>query len=408
LAAELTQLYACDLFTRPGVNRLLKTVSPGLPLGFPRVFPIPIQTAGKTILSLPLLPLLRPPSVTPSSIRPGGPIDRAIARCGHSVVEKLQAVRDTLADLGPLRRGGPLDFWPVLRYQPRGGGRTYTHDYVLLVDTGSHNTFANNAGGNMIDIWRGPPGQDAAILAPARGCIDAFDIIRARTCVPAAAALLDTGSSNVFGVKTAPDPATDGVCTKSPVESRVFVQGTGLLGVGVLIDEGSHNTFTGKVLTTGTGHVDGYGYLRVDGSYNRFSVIRFGLGDAVVGGTGTLIVNGSHNTYDYYVPAPKRPHLIPGTYGSGGVVNDLNNCDAGTTLTLGAGEVGGHGVFSAVGGNNSYRAPIQSLGFGLVAGHGTFSDTHSNCTDTFSGRGVTGGRGTCKSVVTRTGSFVDS
>ena len=98
----------------------------------------------------------------------------------------------------------------MLSYQPAGGGRAYTEDYVLVVDTGSHNTFANNAGGNMIDIWRGPPGQGAAIVAPARGCIDAFDIIRAQTCVPAAAALLDTGSDNVFGVKTAPDPATDG------------------------------------------------------------------------------------------------------------------------------------------------------------------------------------------------------
>jgi len=101
LAAELSQLYACDLFTQSGVNRLLKTISPGLPLGFPPVSPVPIQTAGQTILGLPLLPLLRPPSVTPSSIRPGGPIDRAIATCGHSVVNELQAVRDTLAGLGP-------------------------------------------------------------------------------------------------------------------------------------------------------------------------------------------------------------------------------------------------------------------------------------------------------------------
>ena len=67
----------------------------------------------------------------------------------------------------------------------------------------------------------------AAIVAPARGCIDAFDIIRAQTCAIASAALLDAGSHNTYGVKTAPDPATDGVCTNDPLESRVFVQGTG-------------------------------------------------------------------------------------------------------------------------------------------------------------------------------------
>lgn len=359
-------------------------------------------------MGTPLLPLWQPPPVTPDSIRPGGPLERAIAACGKRFTGKLESVRIASSAVRPGQRGGALDLWPVLSYQPGGGQRTYQKDYGLLVDTGANNTFENNAGGNMIDVWRGPAGSGAPIIGPARGCIDAFDIIRSKTCVVSAAALLDTGGHNTFGVKTQPDPATDGVCTSSPVEPRVFVQGTGLLGVGLLIEEGSNNTLTGKVLATGTGHVDGYGYLRVDGSRNVFSVIRFGLGDAVVGGTGTLIVNGNNNTYNFYMPAPKRPFLIAGTYGSGGVVNDLNNCDAGTTLTLGAGAVGGTGVFSALGGHNSYTAPIQSLGFGIVAGAGTFSNIGSACTNTYTGPGVTDGLGTCKTVKTRNGSFTDS
>src|SRR4051794_33718349 len=407
LNGELKQLYRCDVFTRSGVNRLIKTLSPGLPLGVPPVFPFPIQQAGDTILGLPLLPLLRPPSITLDSIRPGGPVDKVVAACGKRVVTRLQAVKSALTGIPAAQRGSSLDFWPVFSYQPSGGGRTYRHDYILLVDGGSNNTFDNNAGGNMIDVWRGPAGQHAPIVAPARGCIDALDIIRAKTCTVSSAALLETGANNTFGVKTAPDPQTDGVCTNSPVESRVFVQGTGLLGVGALIEAGSGNTFTGKVLTTGTGHVDGYGYLRVDGDGNKFSVIRFGMGDAVVGGTGTLMVNGNSNSYGTYLPEAKRPSAIPGTYGSGGVVNDLNNCDAGVTLTLGAGEVGGTGIFSATGAHNTYAAPTQSLGFGTVGGRGTFSSTGADCTNTYSGPGVSDGRGPCTTVQTSNGSFTD-
>jgi hypothetical protein len=265
----------------------------------------------------------------------------------------------------------------------------------------------------VIDIWRGPPHQHAAIVAPARGCIDAFDIVRKRTCTLAAGALLDLGSHNTYGRLQSPDPQTDGICTTDSVEPRVFVQGTGLLGVGVLVDEGSYNTYIGKVLTTGTGHVGGYGYLRDDGSYNHYTVVRDGLGDAVVGGTGTLIANGDYNSYTYYVPRASNPFVTPGSGypGSGGVVDDLNNCDAGTGITLGAGEVGGVGRFQATGGHNSYTGPPDSLGSGTVGGMGTFSDTHSGLTDTYSGPGVTGGRGTGKTVgptSTDNGSFTDS
>src|SRR5207302_580240 len=126
------------------------------------------------------------------------------------------------------------------------------------IDEGSHNTFLNNAGGNALDVYRGPAGSPAPIKAPARGCIAAFDIIRAPACNLSAAALLDPGSYNTYGEKTAPDPKTDGMCTASPLEPRFTVQGSGLAGVGILIDQGSHNTFTGKVLTDGAGQVGGY------------------------------------------------------------------------------------------------------------------------------------------------------
>ena len=297
-----------------------------------------------------------------------------VQKCGDAVVSRLDALRVELTGMH-IPASKALDFWPVLSFQP-AGHQTFRNDYVLLVDMGGFNTFLNNAGGSALDVWRGPPGQGAVIVGPARGCVDAFDIIRARTCVLASAALLDLGGHNTFGSLQPPIPKYDAVCTSSPVEPRVFVQGAGVAGVGVLIEEGSDNTFTGKALTDGIGHIGGFGYMRVDGNLNRYSVIREGLGEAVVGGTGTFIANGNGNVYTYYDPAPKRPHLVPGTYGSGGAVSDLNNCDPGTAYTLGAGQVGGAGLFvahSTLG--NSYTAPIYSLGSGIAFGKGTFITT---------------------------------
>lgn len=405
LTGDLRQLYACDAITRTHIDQLTALFggASGLPLGQPAVNPVPVQRQGSTVLGVPV-----PPAPDPS-LAQQYPFEPQVEACGARTVQKLDALKHAIASAHLTARQS-IDAWPVLRFQPGAGHVTYANDYVLLVSIGDGNTFDNNAGGNALDIWRGPAGQHAAIVAPARGCIDAFDIVRSDTCTVASSALLALGSHNTFGVKRAPDPATDGMCTSSPVEPRVFVQGTGILGVGVLIDDGSHNTYIGKVLTTGTGHVGGYGYLRDDGDDNTYSVIRDGLGDAVVGGTGTLIANGSHNTYGTYMPAPSIPLAQPGYYGSGGVVDDLNNCDAGTGIALGAGEVAGVGHFVATGGDNAYTAPIDSLGYGGVAGKGTFSDTGSGGTDSYSGPGAAGrGAGiTIAPTSTDNGSFADS
>ncbi len=385
LASEIRQLYACDVVTRSNIDWVLKLFpgGTGLAQGQPPVDPYPAQHQGSTVLGVPIPPAPNPPVYSKY------PFQSNVEGCGAAAVAKLDAVKTAL-EQHHLGASQGLDLWPILRLAPGGGHHTYTHDYVLLVDTGSYNTFLNNAGGSGIDIWRGPAHQHAPIVASARGCIDAFDIIRRQTCTLASAALLDLGDHNTYGRLESPDPQTDGVCTQDKVEPRVFVQGTGVLGVGALIDEGSYNTYIGKVLTTGTAHIGGYGYLRDDGSYNSYKVIRDGLGDAVVGGTGTMIANGSGNTYSYYDPAPINPFAQPGTYGSGGVVDDLNNCDNGTGVTLGSGEVAGVGHFIAHGGHNSYTAPIDSLGSGTVAGEGTFSDTGSGGTDTYSGPGAAG------------------
>lgn len=406
LGSELTQLDHCDVITRSHIDSVLRLFpgGTGLPLGQPAVNPFPVQNQGSTVLGVPIPPEPNPPR------SPEYPFEPQVEACGAAAVQGLDVLERVLRHVHVTASSG-LDLWPVLRFQPsRAGHRTYNNDYVLLIDEGSYNTFLNNAGGSGLDIWRGPAGQHPATVAPARGCIDAFDIIRKRTCTLASAALLDLGGHNIYGRKQAPDPQTDGVCTSDPLEPRVFVQGAGVAGVGILVDDGSYNTYTGKVLTTGTAHIGGYGYLRDDGSHNTYTVIRDGLGDAVVGGTGYLIANGSYNTYSYYVPGPISPFAQPGYYAGGGVVDDLNNCDPGTGITLGSGEVAGVGHFDALGGHNSYTAPIDSLGSGTVGGAGTFSDTQSAGSDTYSGPGASGrGPGvTLGPTADNNGTFTDS
>jgi hypothetical protein len=379
-AKVVNQLRRCDLLARANLPAVVALYPLGLPEGVPPVFPFTPQRGGDTTLGFPTQGAPSPPV--------SFPFELAMRRCGEASVRKLDALRRELKRR-PVRASSRINLWPVLRFQPGDRANTYRHDYVLLVDTSGGNTYLNNAGGSGLDIWRGPKRSGAKIVAPARGCIDAFDIIRKRTCTLSSAALLDLGGGNRFGRLETPDPATDGKCTNDPVGRRVFVQGSGILGAGVAIVEGGDNAFVGKVLTTGAGMIGGYGYLRVDGDDNTYKVVRSGLGSSIVGGIGKLVANGDNNTYGYYVPGPSRPGAPRGTLGSGGVVNDLNGCDNGSSLTLGAGAVGGDGVFQAHGVGNSYTAPVNSLGSGTVFGRGSFSQTGGG-NDSYAGPGAKG------------------
>jgi hypothetical protein len=381
LSAELEQLYRCDVVTRANLDIVRRAVAAGLPDGTPPPGPT-TQRAGDTVLGFPV------PDAPNPEVPEHFPFETAVRLCGQAVVQRLDALRAELAGRS-LPASSALNLWPVLRFSPGNGNHTYVHDYVLLVETGGHNSFFNNAGGSGLDVWRGPAGSGAKIVAPARGCRDAFDIIRKRTCTLASAALLVMQGDNRFGRTQSPVGTTDEACTNDPVERRVYLQGAGVAGVGAVIAQGDRNTYIGKVFAQGSGHIGGYGYLRADGSDNRYWAVRTSQGGSVVGGIGTFIANGDRNTYGYYVPAAKDPAAEPGQLGSGGVVNDLNGCDAGSSLLHGAGGVGGVGVFRALGVGNSYTAPVNSLGSGTTGGKGTFLQEGGG-DDTYAGPGAEG------------------
>jgi hypothetical protein len=377
LADEVDQLHRCDALSRAWIPAIREAFSAGLPEGTAPVMPFTSQRSGDSVLGSPLVTLPNP--MLPANF----PFEDEVRRCGEASVSRLGALRTELTG----KTVPSLDLWPVLRLSP--GRSTFVHDYVLLVVTAGDNAFLNNAGGSGIDIWRGPAGSGAQIEAPARGCIDAFDLIRERTCTMTSAALLVLGGHNTFGRLEAPDPQTDAYCTADPVSKRVFVQAAGVIGVGAAIVVGSDNQWFGKVLTTGVGHIGGFGYLRADGDRNHYTLIRSGLGASVVGGIGQFVANGNDNVYSYYTPRPTDPSAQPGTPGSGGVVNDLNGCDNGNAITLGSGQVGGIGAFEANGVGNSYTAGRDSLGTGKVLGKGSFFDGAGG-TETYAGPGAVG------------------
>jgi hypothetical protein len=328
------------------------------------------------------------PTFNPPQPQPTFGFEPDVRKCGQALLPRLGTLRALLTGR-VVPRASRLDLWPVLRFEPGNVDNVYDHDYVLLVDLGGNDTYLNNAGGNALDVWRGPPGSGAPIIAPARGCIDAFDIIRPRTCFLGSAAVLDLAGNDRFGRLEPPDPATDGICTASPVQRRIFVQGTGVAGVGVLIKQGGNSTYIGKVLTTGAGHIGGFGYLEDDGGSDSYTAIRTSMGSAIVGGVGTLIDRGGDAHFDYYVPAPLDPAAPNLSPGAGGVRDDLDRCNRAVSGNLGAGQIGGLGIFAHDGGNNTYNAPITSLGAGSLGGFGSFVDSGGG-SDTYSGPGAVG------------------
>ncbi|HSV39884.1 MAG TPA: hypothetical protein VLI04_14090 [Nocardioidaceae bacterium] len=400
LAGELEQLYRCDLITQAHLPAIMQIFKVGLTdTGTP---PLPgTQQSGETVLGIPVEDFPNP------DLAEQFPFEKAVRACGDATVTSLEKVRSVLTGRN-LPRSSELDLWPVLRFAPGDVADTYLHDYVLLVDTSGGNHIYNNAGGNAFDIWRGPAGSVAPIKAPAVGCASAIDIIHAQTCTFVSAAALVMGDNNQFQRFEAPAPDTDAHCTNDLMARRIFTQGMGNGGVGVLIVVGSDNNFVGKTFTNGAGMIGGYGYQRTDGDRNQYTSIRSTLGAAIVGGIGTFIANGNDNTYETYMPAPKDPNAEPGMVGSGGLASDLNNCDSGRAITLGAGSVGGVGIFVANGVGNTYDAVSQSLGFGRLFGEGRFTQNGGGV-DTYAGIGSTG-RGnnvTIEATTNNNGRFID-
>lgn len=268
--------------------------------------------------------------------------------------------------------------WPVIAVDADGKSNHYAHDFALQVDLGGDDTYANNAGGNLIDVKNGPSEPERASMGssdgkgqPAKGCQAVsggieeggnFPVPLIGDCVVSEALLLDLAGNDKYGVLETPDVAPprppelddklretdpligDADCTKDKVVRRIVLQGAGFEGTGMLIDAQGNDIYTAKTASQGSGHVGGVGVLRDLAGNDRYLAIRSSQGFSLIGALGLLADDGGNDTHDFYMPAPKDPLAEFQKPGSGGVVDDTNQCDNLPRQLQGAALFGGMGV----------------------------------------------------------------
>lgn len=321
---------------------------------------------------------------------------QALRRCA-APLESLALETSAFLRANPAAEGGGMDMWPVLRYSPGESDDSYENDYAILVDQGGNDRYLNNAGGNLLDVRRGPEASPAMEKAPARGCHTiGLDFVAGKTptdgqCEIGEAVLVDSAGDDTYGMREAPDPVDDGFCTSDPLVRRIVTGGAGFAGVGILVDSAGDDTYVTKTVSMGAGHVDGVGILRDEAGDDSYLSLRNAQGYALAGGLGLLRDDAGNDTFDYYELAPLDPGAGYQRPGSGGVVDDRGTCDRlprqlqGTALLPGS-----VGIFLNYGGEDTYRgappalqdpgppfpekAPHSSQGYGGIGGFGYFLD----------------------------------
>ena len=298
----------------------------------------------------------------------------------------------------PHDMGGSVDLWPVLRLDNVGTDDVVLNDYVLSVDRGGNDHYYNSAGGNLIDVRRGPPGSPAPTIGPARGCVNPVFDLHEGQCVIAAALLLDMAGNDTYGRVKPPEPDVDGWFTDDPLVQRIMTEGAGFAGVGVLIDAAGDDTYVGKTMAQGAGHAGGVGILRDEQGDDHYTAIRMAKGIGVLQGTGILHDLAGNDLYDYSLPRPKVPGTADGRPGAGGALSTTGLCDSLARWDEGTGFFNGVGILVDDSGDDTYRAavPVEhlslnnpplrhtgSLGYGDQAGLGVFIDRAGH--DTYSG-----------------------
>ncbi|MDQ1712248.1 MAG: hypothetical protein QOE45_1698 [Frankiaceae bacterium] len=311
----------------------------------------------------------------------------ALRSCGETAVAQVDALR-TAASAPAAKRSNEIDLWPVLRYEPDNNDDVYDADYVLILDAAGDDSYFNNAGGNAIDVLRGP--APAPNPGPARGC--QMDGELGFECVVAAAALVDLSGNDTY--QRFETPGVDSACTSDPLVRRIVLEGAGAGGVGILVDARGDDTYNGKILTIGTGHI-GFGYLRDVSGNDSYTAIRTSIGASVVAGTGHLLDEAGDDSYSYYMPA-------------GGAFDNNGVCQTTTGTIMGGSLLGGLATFRDLDGTDTYAAPSAgALGSGQLGGVGVFLDAGGD-TDGYTGPAGHTNNVTLLPSAANQGLFIDS
>lgn len=320
--------------------------------------------------------------------------------CGNQVLLDLDVLSALLDTLLPPPIGSsvcsPVAVWPILYYERCGLDTVYLHDYLLVVDIGGNDSYFNNAGGNVVDLMRGPASPPALVAAPARGCQTDAELNRGSgNCFIAEAALLDQRGDDTY--QRLQTPEADAVCTTDLIVRRLATGGSGVAGVGILLDQRGDDAYLGKTLALGMGHSGGFGLLRDREGADSYSAIRSSVGAGVLVGLGILEEGSGDDLYLPYNPA-------------GGVIDNTGVCRAGNANLFGAGLIAASGLLRERSGIDSYEVTgvANTLGSGDLAGFGAFQDQDG--ADVYNG--ATGGRGNGACLPTQNGTgaghFCDS
>jgi hypothetical protein len=319
-----------------------------------------------------------------------------------------------------------LRLWPVVAYAPDADADdVYREDFALLVDRGGNDRYLNNQGANMLDLKRSVSSEAARLRRPARGCEAVFpDASTGRLkrgpvgervlsfdgpeCSPAAALLIDLAGDDRYGRYARPG-FPDDQCTPDRIVRRISTIGSGVAGVGMLIDESGDDVYLGKTGTQGAGHLGGVGLVDDRGGNDRYVAVRGAQGLGLLGGVGALRDRGGDDRYDFRMPRPLDPDAPNHTDGAGGVVDDTGlgseaalgqqpddgiggTCDRLRRSLQGVGLLAGVGLLVDEAGADAYRAPLYlnqpfftlqgatihlahgSQGSGYLGGAGVFID----------------------------------
>jgi hypothetical protein len=268
---------------------------------------------------------------------------------------------------GPPDKGGDVDLWPVLRFDGDGRADTVVHDYALSVDTGGNDLYLDNAGGNLLDLLRGPAGSAAMDKAPARGCVNPAHDLGDAQCTPSASLLLDLAGDDTYGRKEPPVPDADALCTDEPLVPRPLTGGAGFAGVGILLDAAGNDRYVGKEMAEGVGHFGGVGILRDEGGDDTYTAVRLSKGFATIQGVGILRERGGNDRYEYYMPRALDPEARFRMPGSGGALTTTGLCDNQPRWEEGSAIVDGVGILLEDAGDDTYRpGPLLAHNVGTI------------------------------------------
>jgi plastocyanin len=317
------------------------------------------DATGRLLAALPAAPSTYLAGDSVPAALPGAAAIRACAARVQSHGLELSRFLAT----APADMGQDVALWPVLRLDLDGTDDVVVHDYVLSVDQGGDDAYFNSAGGNPLDLRRGPTGSSAPQKAPSRGCVNPSYDLGDGQCTLSAALLVDLAGDDTYGRIDPPDPKADGICTDEPLVHRVLTAGAGFAGAGILLDGSGNDQYLGKATTQGAGHVGGVGILRDGAGDDVYHAMRMSKGFGTVFGEGILADGAGNDRYTYYMPRALDPNAPYKTPGSGGGLTTTGLCDNQPRWDEGSGLLGGTGVLVDDGGADIYQAaaPVDHL-----------------------------------------------